>query len=68
MVRAYINAFAWVRAPGQSVGEAMLGERCLIPLAPEPQGEILAIDADGTAYFTLSEGSDQPLWRYSFAG
>lgn len=68
IVRGYADAFAWLRGPDQTIGEAMLGEPCPIPLAAEQQGETLAIDADGRGYFTLSEGSNQPLWRYSFAG
>ncbi|HLT39854.1 MAG TPA: hypothetical protein VK034_26420, partial [Enhygromyxa sp.] len=37
IVRGYFDAFAWLRAPGQTIGEAMLGEPCPIPLAVETQ-------------------------------
>ncbi|NVB39677.1 hypothetical protein G6O69_17675 [Pseudenhygromyxa sp. WMMC2535] len=63
-VRGYIDAFLWPRADGQTIGEAMLAEPCEIPVASEPQGETLAIDADSMGYFTLSEGTGQPLWRF----
>ena len=68
LVRSYADAFAWLRGPGQTIGEAMLGDPCSMPLVAEQQGETIAIDADGRAYFTLSEGTNQPLWRFSFAG
>ena len=56
----------WLRAPDQSVGEAMQGAPCSLPLASEMQGETLAFHAAGTGYFTLSEGADQPLWWYAY--
>ena len=65
-VRGYGDAFGWLRAPDQSVGEAMQGAPCSLPLASEMQGETLAFHAAGTGYFTLSEGADQPLWWYAY--
>lgn len=67
LVRGYVDGFAWLRAPGQTIGEAMLGEPCPIPLAAEQQGETIAIEADGWGYFTLSEGTKQPLRRFAFS-
>jgi hypothetical protein len=65
-VRGYPDAFLWLRGPGQTVAEAMLADPCVIPLASEQQGEALAIDLDGKAYFTVSEGQTPPLYRYAF--
>lgn len=65
-LRGYGDAFGWLRAIDQSVGEAMQGEPCELPLAAELQGETLAFDALGLGYFTLSEGAAQPLWWYAY--
>ncbi|MFV8755218.1 hypothetical protein ACNOYE_32110 [Nannocystaceae bacterium ST9] len=65
-VRGYSDAFGWIRALDQSVGEAMLGEPCELPLAAEMQGEIFAFESTGAGYFTLSEGTNPPLWWYAY--
>ncbi|MCB9703357.1 MAG: hypothetical protein H6711_15810 [Myxococcales bacterium] len=67
-VRTYFEAHLWLRPPGASVGEALAGEPCTIPLAIELQGETLAIDPEGAGYYTLSEMAAQPLWRMAFEG
>jgi hypothetical protein len=65
-VRGYGDAYGWLRGMDQSVGEAMLAEPCTLSLADEMQGEILAFEPAGTGYFTLSEGTNQPLWWYAY--
>ena len=37
---------------------------CPQPSAPEAQGETISFSRDGNAYYTLSEGRDQTLYRY----
>lgn len=64
-VRTYGSAFAWRRTAGTSVGDAFAGAPCPIPLEQEPQGEALGFLADGSGYVTLSEGTSQPLYRFS---
>jgi hypothetical protein len=63
-VRTYAAARLWPRAPGASVAEAFAAEPCTIPLASEPQGETLTYAAGGLGYFTLSEGSSRPIYRF----
>jgi hypothetical protein len=53
------KAAAWVRQPGQSVGDALGGNSSNIPLAIEPNGESIAIHPTGLGYYTLSEGAFQ---------
>lgn len=55
-IRTYRHAFIWRRAAGASVAEALATEPCPIPLMDEVQGEALGFAADGSGYFTLSEG------------
>jgi hypothetical protein len=62
-VRTYSGAFAWRRADGWTIAEAFATEPCPLPTMPEPQGEALAIGSDG--FFTLSEGTSQPIWFFA---
>lgn len=65
-VRTYTVALLWLRPPGTSLAEAFAGEPCEIPLADEQQGEALAFAGDGSGYYTLGEGSSEPLHWYGF--
>lgn len=60
-VRTYTSAFAWRRAEGQTVSEALLGEPCALPLASEIQGETIALFPGGEAFVTTTEGTRAPL-------
>ena len=61
LVRTYDSVFAFERAPGVSVVDALRGIGCVAAQVDEPQGESLAFEADGSAYLTLSEvGPDRP--------
>jgi len=64
-LRTYGTAFLWTRAPGTTLVEALQGARCPLVLEGEPQGEAIALANDGSAYFTLSEKKDQPLWSFA---
>ncbi|MCA9663921.1 MAG: hypothetical protein KC486_36685, partial [Myxococcales bacterium] len=65
IVRTYIDAKLWIRAPGTGLAEAFAGEPCSVPLSLELQGETLAIADDGGGYYTLSENVSQPLWWFA---
>lgn len=65
LVRTYTDAFMWPRAPGQSVSVALGQPACRLPTEAEPQSEAAAFNHLGTGYFTLSEGEDQPLYRFT---
>jgi len=59
-----IVGLSWTRDPDQSVADALTaGEPCRLALAVEPQGESLALAADGQSFFTLSEGVGQFLYE-----
>mgnify|MGYP006979921780 CR=1 FL=1 len=63
VLRGYTFAWTYAVAAGATLVEALRGVPCPLPLAPEAQGEAIAVAADGSVY-TLSEGEAQPLWRY----
>ncbi len=68
VVRGYREARLWRRANGESIRQAFSGEACTVPVIgtpEEPQGEAIAFAVGGPGYFTLSEGVDQPIYRFS---
>jgi hypothetical protein len=60
-IRTYGAVFVWERPDGAPLWEAFAGEPCQGPSAVEQQGEAIAFDASGSAYFTISEGLNAPL-------
>ena len=65
IVRTYIRNFIWVRNGAGTVADAFAGTPCQAPQRNEPQGEAVAYAADGSGYFTISEGSRQPVWWFA---
>ena len=64
MVRTYTTAYLWARGPGSTVAAAFAVPPCEISLIAEPQGEALAFAADLAGFYTLSEGTSQPLYFF----
>lgn len=63
LVRTRTHLFAFEAAADASVIEVLATAPRDWPVADEPQGESVGFAADGTAYFTTSEGQDPALWR-----
>ena len=63
LIRTYTSAFWWLRPPGTSVAQALQKAPCKIPAALEIQGETIAFRGE-SGYYTVSEGSYQPIWRF----
>jgi len=68
IIRRYPAASMWTRTDGQGIAEALAGAAVAVPIASEPQGEAIAFDAIGSGYFTLSEGTNRPLYYYQRIG
>jgi hypothetical protein len=64
LVRTYPRLLAYHRVPGGTVASAMASEPCSAPVLQEQQGEAVGFSADGSAYFTASEGAAPALHRY----
>ncbi len=64
LIRTYGSAFLWRRVPGATVGEALATEACPVPRAGERQGEAIGFAADGSGYYTVSEGAAAPIHFY----
>jgi len=70
-LRTYSSAFVWRRRTGESVAATLLRRRpCTVraDLTVEGQAESLALDADGSAFYTVPEGSVPALRRYAPVG
>jgi hypothetical protein len=67
LVRGYLNASLWRRPAGTALWEALLGTADSEPLAAEPQGEAICFAASGAGYYTVSEGSYQPVYFFERA-
>jgi hypothetical protein len=66
-IRTYGTIWVWAREPGTPLAGALAMPRapvCEARAAIEPQGEAVAIDADGSGYRTASEGAHPPLHHY----
>lgn len=55
LIKNYDNVFYWKRSSGESIEDALKRNPERLPYDPEPQGEAIAFDPDGSGYYTLSE-------------
>jgi hypothetical protein len=65
LVRAYSGAYLFERGATESVFDALTRTACELPIASEKQGETIAATADGTGYFTISEGKDEEIHLFT---
>lgn len=63
LLRTYLRSWVWTRAPGESLADAFGRPPCPTPVPAEPQGEAVGFAADGSGYWSISEGEAQPVWR-----
>jgi hypothetical protein len=66
VLRSYGRAFVWTRRGGESLATALKRHPCAVhaDLLEEGQGEALALNRDGTAFYTIPEGPNPRLRRY----
>lgn len=62
-LRGYGIEALYRRAPGQTIADALTGERCVGPNVGEQQGEAIAFSADSSSYVTVAEGRGSVLHR-----
>ena len=56
----------WVRATNETVGAALARAAITIPInTNELNGEAIALNPNGSGYYTLSEGYSQPLYYFA---
>ena len=66
-LRSYFRAYAWKRRRGESIAAALRAQavRGRADLFDEGQGEALALTRHGGAFYTVPEGGQPPIRRYS---
>jgi hypothetical protein len=64
-IRTYGTVWIWPRPGDAPLWEAFNEPACEAPSELEVQGEAIAFDADGTGYFTVSEGQNPPLHHFT---
>ena len=64
LVRTYRSVLAWQRVEGEPWSQVLARPPRTMPARAEPQGESIAFLADGSAYLTISEGTDVPIWLF----
>jgi len=64
LIRRYADAALWRRPGSGNLWDAFPGSPFAVPLRSEPQGEAIAFDAQGSGYFTVSEGTNQPIYYF----
>lgn len=65
LLRTYTGACWYWRGEDQALHEAIAGDCCPMPLAPEPQGESIAFTRGADGYATISEGNGSPIWGFA---
>lgn len=64
LLRTYRSVLWWRRDESETWGTWLGREPRYLPRAPEPQGEAVAFARDREGYFTISEGTNVPVWFY----
>jgi hypothetical protein len=62
LVRTRSALFLFAGARDVAMSALVATTPAMMPVANEPQGEAVAWRRDGRAYFTVSEGTDPPLY------
>jgi hypothetical protein len=59
-------SYLFERGYGQKVADALQGTPTTHTLQLEPQGEAIGWSPDGSEFFSISEGTARPVWKYTF--
>jgi hypothetical protein len=65
LLKSYAHVYYWKRAAGEPVWKAMQRAAANLSYDLEPQGEAIGFSLDEKGYYTVSEGSQAKLYRYS---
>ena len=64
LIRGYSSASMFRRPAKGPLWQAFLEPSTLVPLRQERQGEAICFNAQGTGYYSTSEGKNQPIYFY----
>ena len=65
-----MRVLLWQRDPNNdpNLWQAFDNPMCIVPQIDEPQGEAICFEANGCGYYTVSEGSYQPIYYFARTG
>ena len=69
MIRTYTGAYLWPRRKNRtssknSIIDILKERECLVSVGIQRQGEGVALNPEGTSYFTHSEFVNETIWKY----
>ncbi len=64
IIRSSGSASLWQRPHGTDLWDAFSGTEYSVPLRYEIQGESIAYDGEGGGYYTVSEGTNPPIYYF----
>ena len=64
LVRRYGDISYWARPGATDLWDAFAAAPTSVPQRSEPQGEAISFDGDGWGYYTVSEGTSQPIYYF----
>jgi hypothetical protein len=59
------KALRWTWDRKRTIAQVFANPGTEIPVAPERQGEAIAISPDGRSYYTIGEGLNAPIYHYA---
>ena len=62
------TALLWQRPDGTALGDVFSQTVCGVGVVGETQGEAICFDSDGCGYYTVGEGTNQPLYYHARQG
>jgi len=60
-----MRALLWRSEQGTNLWQAFDNPLCVVPQVDEPQGEAICFEANGCGYYTVSEGTHQPIYYFA---
>jgi len=67
VLRNKVDGWLYERGENQTVDQALAGTPVKFHMVSESQGEAIGWAADGSGFYTTSEGRNQPIYFYPFA-
>jgi len=67
VLRNKTDGWLYERGENQTIGQAFAGTPVKFQMISEVQGEAIGWAADGSGFYTTSEGRNQPIYFYPFA-
>jgi len=65
VVKTYTGVYYWLRKGKEPIAQTLKRTPTKLPYTMEPQGEAIGFTPDGKAYYSISEGKNAVIYRYT---